>query len=223
MGTPPLPGQPGPMPDHSCSQENFPHIQPKPPLMQLEAISSCPIPNCLGEDTNTHLTTTSFQVAVESNKASTQPPLLQAKQPQLPQPLLIRLVLQISHQLRCPSQKKYLEIIICEDFRIFMCSLDDPYRLFQTGQGVDKSLVSSYAFFMSPLMFSSFSLRPQSRSSPPPLFKDQALSAGIAHVPEDKVAISRVSSSRSILRDQSRGSLACQHGGINLLQPAPIP
>ncbi|KAK4817221.1 hypothetical protein QYF61_003745 [Mycteria americana] len=42
-------------------------------------------------------------VAVESDKVSPQPPFLQAKQPQFPQPLLIRLVLQTLHQLRCPS------------------------------------------------------------------------------------------------------------------------
>ncbi|KAK4822235.1 hypothetical protein QYF61_011876 [Mycteria americana] len=52
---------------------------------------------------DTHLTTTSFQVVVESNKVSPQHPFLQAKQPQLPQPLLIRLLLQSLHQLRCPS------------------------------------------------------------------------------------------------------------------------
>ncbi|KAK4831110.1 LOW QUALITY PROTEIN: hypothetical protein QYF61_015413 [Mycteria americana] len=40
---------------------------------------------------------------VESNKVSPQPPFLQAKQPQFPQPLLIRLVLQTLHQLRHPS------------------------------------------------------------------------------------------------------------------------
>ncbi|KAK4826971.1 hypothetical protein QYF61_012912 [Mycteria americana] len=42
-------------------------------------------------------------VAVESDKVSPQPPLLQAKQSQLPQPLLITLLLQTLHQLRCPS------------------------------------------------------------------------------------------------------------------------
>ncbi|KAK4824710.1 LOW QUALITY PROTEIN: hypothetical protein QYF61_017936 [Mycteria americana] len=40
---------------------------------------------------------------VESNKVSPQPPFLQAKQSQLPQPLLIRFLLQTLHQLRCPS------------------------------------------------------------------------------------------------------------------------
>ena len=56
------------MPDHSLSKEIFPSIQSKPPLMQLEAIASRPIASYLGEETNTCLTTTSFQVAVESNK-----------------------------------------------------------------------------------------------------------------------------------------------------------
>ncbi|KAK4814535.1 hypothetical protein QYF61_022254 [Mycteria americana] len=81
----------------------FPNIQSKPPMVQLEAISSCPITCYLGEETDPHLSTTSFQVVVESNKVSPQPPLLQAKPPQLPQPLLIRLLLQTLHQLRCPS------------------------------------------------------------------------------------------------------------------------
>ncbi|KAK4819628.1 hypothetical protein QYF61_008848 [Mycteria americana] len=42
-------------------------------------------------------------VVVESNKVSPQPPFLQTKQPQLPQPLPISLVLQTLPQLRCPS------------------------------------------------------------------------------------------------------------------------
>ncbi|KAK4816662.1 hypothetical protein QYF61_019898, partial [Mycteria americana] len=88
--------QPVPMLDNPFSEVKFPNIQSKPPLAQLEAISSCPIICYLGEETNP-------QVVVESNKVSPQPPFLQAKQPQLPQPLLIRLVLQTLHQLRCPS------------------------------------------------------------------------------------------------------------------------
>jgi len=63
-----LPGQPVPMPDHSFSKEIFPNIQSKSPLMQLEATASRPIASYLGEETNTCLTTTSFQVLVESNK-----------------------------------------------------------------------------------------------------------------------------------------------------------
>ncbi|KAK4830892.1 hypothetical protein QYF61_013821 [Mycteria americana] len=95
--------KPLPMLDNPLGEDIFPNIQSEPPLAQLEAISSCPIASYFGEKTDTHLTTTSFQVVVESHKVSPQPPFLQAKQPQFPQPLLIRLVLQTLHQLRCPS------------------------------------------------------------------------------------------------------------------------
>ncbi|KAK4810660.1 hypothetical protein QYF61_007460 [Mycteria americana] len=56
-----FPGQPVPRLDNPFSEEKFPNIQSKPPLMQLEAISSCPITSYLGEETNPHLSTTSFQ------------------------------------------------------------------------------------------------------------------------------------------------------------------
>jgi len=75
------------------STEIFPDIHSKPPLTQLEGIASLPITSYLGEETNTCLTTNSFQVIVESNKVSPQPPLVQTKQPQFPQLLFIRLVL----------------------------------------------------------------------------------------------------------------------------------
>ncbi|KAK4830186.1 LOW QUALITY PROTEIN: hypothetical protein QYF61_009213 [Mycteria americana] len=94
------PTLPVPMLDNPFTEVKFPNIQSKPPLVQLEAISSRPITCYLGEETDPHLATTSFQVVVESDKVSPQPLLLQAKQPQYPQPLLIRLTL---HQLRCPS------------------------------------------------------------------------------------------------------------------------
>ncbi|KAK4813607.1 LOW QUALITY PROTEIN: hypothetical protein QYF61_011953, partial [Mycteria americana] len=77
--------------------------QPVPMLDNPLAVSCCFMACYLGEETDPHLATTSFQVAVESNKVSPQPPLLQAKQPQFPQPPPIRLVLQTLHQLRCPS------------------------------------------------------------------------------------------------------------------------
>ncbi|KAK4824162.1 hypothetical protein QYF61_011289 [Mycteria americana] len=82
-----FPGQPIPMLDNPLGEVIFPNIQSKPPLVQLEAISSRPITCYLGEETDPHLSTTSFQ----------------AKQSQLPQPLLIRLLLQTLHQLRCHS------------------------------------------------------------------------------------------------------------------------
>ncbi|KAK4815671.1 hypothetical protein QYF61_005417 [Mycteria americana] len=77
----------------SVEEVKFPNIQAKSPLVQLEAISSHPMACYLGKETDSHLSTTSFQVAVESDKVSPQPPFLQAKQLHFPQPLLIRLVL----------------------------------------------------------------------------------------------------------------------------------
>jgi len=84
-----FPEQPIPKPDHSFRKEIFPNIQSKPPLMQVEAIDSCPFTSYLGEETNTGLTTTSFQVVIERDKVPLQPPLLQTKLPQFPQPLLM--------------------------------------------------------------------------------------------------------------------------------------
>lgn len=44
----------------------FPSIQRKPPLVQLEVISSCPITRYLGEETKPHLITAFFQVDLTS-------------------------------------------------------------------------------------------------------------------------------------------------------------
>ena len=74
-------------------EESFPNVQSKAPLAQLEAISSHSVTCYLGEETDPHLATTSFQVVAESDQVSPQPPFLQAKQPQFPQPLLTGLAL----------------------------------------------------------------------------------------------------------------------------------
>lgn len=42
------------VPDNPLSEEAFPNIQSKPPLFQLQIISSFPIPCYLEEETNTH-------------------------------------------------------------------------------------------------------------------------------------------------------------------------
>ena len=67
------------MPDQ-LGDEIVPNIHSKPPLVQLKAVPSCPITCYLGRETDTHITTTSFQVVVERDKVSPQTPLLQAKQ-----------------------------------------------------------------------------------------------------------------------------------------------
>ncbi|KAK4827087.1 LOW QUALITY PROTEIN: hypothetical protein QYF61_014189 [Mycteria americana] len=87
--------------DNPFSEVKFPNIQSKPPLAQLEAISSCSITCYLGGDRPPPLY--NLLSGVESKKVSPQLPFLQAKQPQFPQPLLIRLMLQTLPQLRCPS------------------------------------------------------------------------------------------------------------------------
>ena len=87
------PVQPIPAPDHSLG-EVFSNIQPEFPLVQFEGIPSSPITSYVGEVADTYLTTASPQVAVQSNKVTLEPPLLQTKHSQLPQPILIRLVLQ---------------------------------------------------------------------------------------------------------------------------------
>ena len=66
------------------------------------AISSGPV-CCLGEEAKPLLITTSLQVVIESNEVAPEPPLLQTEQSQLPQPLLIRFMLQTPHQFCCPS------------------------------------------------------------------------------------------------------------------------
>ncbi|KAK4807409.1 LOW QUALITY PROTEIN: hypothetical protein QYF61_001172 [Mycteria americana] len=92
------PGQPLPVLDNPFREGKFPNIQSKPPLAQLEAISSRPMACDLGEETDP----TSRQPPF-SEEVSPQPPFLQAEQPQVPQPLPISLVLQTLPQLRCPS------------------------------------------------------------------------------------------------------------------------
>ena len=55
------------MPDYSSGEHIFPNNQPKPSLVQLEAIPFSLISSYTGEEADPHLTTASFQV-VESLK-----------------------------------------------------------------------------------------------------------------------------------------------------------
>lgn len=79
----------------------FPHIQSKPPLLQLEVIFFCPIPCYLAEETDLHFSTTSFQTGVVKI-GPLDPLFLQVKQSQILQLFLIRLELKTLHQLCCP-------------------------------------------------------------------------------------------------------------------------
>lgn len=72
------------MPASPLCEEILPQPQSKPPLGQLQAVASRLIACHLREETDT-LTAAFFQVVVESNEVSLQPPFLQTQQPQLPQ------------------------------------------------------------------------------------------------------------------------------------------
>ena len=80
------------MPDLCFGEEIFPNIQPESPLALLDAIPS----SYLGTEADLHLTTTSFQAAVENDKVSPEPPLPQTEQSQFPQSPLIRHVSELS-------------------------------------------------------------------------------------------------------------------------------
>ena len=86
----------------TLSEKKYFLIQPEFHLAQLEAVPYSPIAIYMGKEAESHLTTASLQVVVESDEVSPEPPLLQTKQSQLTQLLHTRLVLQTPHQLHCP-------------------------------------------------------------------------------------------------------------------------
>jgi len=62
--------------DNPFSEEVFPDIQSEPPLVQLEAVSSCPIACYLGKEADTCLAIASFQIVLEIGKVSPEPAFL---------------------------------------------------------------------------------------------------------------------------------------------------
>lgn len=78
------------IPQKLFAERIFPSVQSEPSLGQLEAISSCPVIGCLPDP---HLPTTSFQPLVENNRVTSKTSFFLPKYSQLPQSLLIRLVL----------------------------------------------------------------------------------------------------------------------------------
>jgi len=63
-------------------KQPFPDIQPKLTLVQLEAISPCPVTCPQWEEPHPTLAVSTFQILQEGNKVSRQPPFPQIKQPQ---------------------------------------------------------------------------------------------------------------------------------------------
>ena len=109
MASPPPPWAGSPVPDSSLREKVFPYVKSKSPLVQIVAISLSPV-CCLGEEAKPLLITASLQEVVECNEVSPEHPLLQTEQSQLPQMLLIRLVLQTPHQFCCPSLDMFQDL-----------------------------------------------------------------------------------------------------------------
>ncbi|KAJ7408459.1 hypothetical protein BTVI_59453 [Pitangus sulphuratus] len=59
------------MPDYPLCKEFIPDIQPKPLLAELKTMPSFLTDSCLGEETNPHLATTSFQVLDKLSRGET--------------------------------------------------------------------------------------------------------------------------------------------------------
>lgn len=68
-----FPRQPVSMVEHSLHEQILPKIQSKPPLVQLEIISSCSITCHLRKETNVLLTATTFQVVLGNYEATFSP------------------------------------------------------------------------------------------------------------------------------------------------------
>lgn len=79
--------------DNPFSEDIFPSIQPKPLLVQLDAVSSCPIICYVRKETDTHLTEPPFRQLYRGLRPPLSLLFLHTKPPQFPQPLLVRLVL----------------------------------------------------------------------------------------------------------------------------------
>ncbi|KAJ7424515.1 hypothetical protein WISP_28382 [Willisornis vidua] len=135
------------MPDHSLCKEFLSNVQTKPPLAELEPVSSCSTAGCLREETNPHPATTSFQVVVESDDISPEPPLLQAKQPQVPQPFLIGLA-KASQRHMLPEKALESGGFACVEGKcqrgMLKCqSAEDSFKLSLCGEG---NINSSYTY-----------------------------------------------------------------------------
>ncbi|KAF4794241.1 hypothetical protein TURU_103081 [Turdus rufiventris] len=100
------------MPDDTSCEEILPDVQSEPPLAYLETTSSYSVTDCLREEADRHLATTSFQAVVDSDKAPLEPPFLHAERPQLPQLLLTGLVLQTIHQLHSLDTFQHLNVLL---------------------------------------------------------------------------------------------------------------
>jgi len=88
-------GQPVPVLCHPQSNEVLPRVQMELPVLQFVPIVPCPVAGHHWKESGSILLTpTLISIFICIYKVPSQPPLLQAKQAQLPRPFLIREMLQ---------------------------------------------------------------------------------------------------------------------------------
>lgn len=100
-----------PMFNNPLHKEIPPDVQTETFLVQIEAVSSCLIAGCLGEEVKSHLAAFSCQGFVQSQKFPREPPFLQAESPQLPQLLLVVQTLHWLHSLLWASSSPSLSFL----------------------------------------------------------------------------------------------------------------
>jgi len=97
-----LRGQPVPVLCHPQREEVLPHVQTELPLLQFVPIAPCPVAGHYWKEPGPILLALTLQIFLGISKVPSQPPLLQAEQGQLPQPLLVGEMLQSPHHPHSP-------------------------------------------------------------------------------------------------------------------------
>jgi len=91
-----LPGQPGPALHHPQREEVLSHVQTELPVLQFVPVAPCPVTGHHWKESVPILLTPTLKIFINISKVPSQP-FLQAKQAQLPLPLLIGEMLQSPH------------------------------------------------------------------------------------------------------------------------------
>jgi len=97
-----LPGQPVPVLHRPQREEVLPHVQLELPVLQFVPVAPCPVTGHHCKESGPVLLTHTLQIFISISRVPSQPSLLQAKQAQLPQPLLVGEMFQSPQHPRSP-------------------------------------------------------------------------------------------------------------------------
>jgi len=89
------PGQPAPVLRHPQREEVLPHVQLELPMLQFVPVAPCPVDGHHWKESGPIFLTPTLKILIGINEIPSQPSLLQAKQAQLPQPFLWKVILDI--------------------------------------------------------------------------------------------------------------------------------